>query len=54
MIATIEYINSVKIIKNRSNPFNPGITNVNEIPEKKRIMIMAKGKNTLVDFPTSL
>jgi len=50
----MKYINNVIIIKTKLNPFNPGITNVNDIPEKNRIVIIANIKNALGDLPTRL
>lgn len=52
MFATTKYINKDTIIKYKLNPFNPGITKVNVIPVKKRIMMIANIKNFAGDFAT--
>lgn len=54
MLATTTYSSNVKIIINRLNPFKPGITNVNDIPEKNRIVEMANIKNVLGNSSTIL
>lgn len=54
MFAAMKYIKNVKTKKNKLNPFSPGITNVNDIPEKKRMIIVANIKNIFRDFPIRL
>lgn len=48
----MKYIDNVKTTLNKLNPFSPGITKVNDIPEKKRMVIVANIKNVFRDFPT--
>lgn len=52
MLAAMKYISNVKTTKNKLNPFSPGITKVNDIPEKKRMFKVDNIRIVFLDFPT--
>lgn len=52
MFAAIKYSSDVTTTKKKLNPFSPGMTNVNDIPEKNRIVKVASTRNVFRDFPT--
>lgn len=54
MLAAMKYINNVNTTKYKLNPFSPGITNVNDTPEMKKMFIVANTANGLFDFPIRL